>query len=122
MTSIHGRETEAMLDAYDFADIKTLADIGGGNGSLLMGVLGRYPSLHGILFDQTSVIERAADNIASIGNRCELIAGDFVESIPAGADAYLLRHIIHDWNDDESIAILKKCRAAMDDSGRILLV
>lgn len=122
MTSIHGRETEAMLDVYDFSGIKTLADIGGGNGSLLTAVLERHPAINGILFDQGSVIERATDGLASLGNRIQLVAGDFIESIPGGADAYLLRHIIHDWNDDESIAILKNCRSAMNDSGRILLV
>src|SRR4051812_14253685 len=109
MTSIHGRETGAMLDAYDLSDIRVLADIGGGNGSNLIGVLGRYPEMKGILFDLPHVVERAAAKLdqAGMSNRCEVVGGDFFASIPVQADAYFLRHIIHDWDDEKATLILR---------------
>jgi hypothetical protein len=124
MTGVHGRETEAMLEAYDFTGISVLADIGGGNGSVITAVLGQYLGLHGILFDLPPVIERTRAKIqaAGLANRCRLVAGSFFEAIPSGADAYLLRHIIHDWDDDRAMTILRNCRAAMNRGGRLLLV
>ena len=124
MTSIHGYETTAMLDAYDFSGVKVLADIGGGNGSLLAGVLRRYPEMRGILFDLGHVVGRAADELARAGlaSRCQVIEGSFFEHVPAGADAYLMRHIIHDWTDDQSVQILGHCRAVLPPDGRVLLV
>src|SRR5262249_23620357 len=107
MTAFHGYETAAMLDAYDFSDIQTLADIGGGNGSLLAAVLQRHPSLRGILYDLGHVIGRASDNIHTLGldARCSVIEGSFFESVPPGADAYLMRHVLHDWTDEQCIQI-----------------
>lgn len=124
MTGIHGRETVAMLEAYDFSGINTLADIGGGNGSLLSAALQKYPNMKGILFDRPAVIDRARANIESAGvtDRCELVAGDFFDSLPSAADAYLLRHIIHDWNDEQAITILKNCHRAMGMQARLLVV
>jgi hypothetical protein len=124
MTGVHGRETAAMLDAYDFSGIATLADIGGGNGSVLTAVLQRYPAVQGIHFDLPGVAERARTAIAAAGlaGRCRVIAGNFFESVPAGADAYLLRHIIHDWDDDRSLTILRNCRTAMAAGGKLLVV
>jgi len=124
MTSIHGYETGAMLDAYDFSSVRVLADIGGGNGSLLAGVLQRYPQMRGILFDLGHVVGRAAESLAQTGlaARCQVIEGSFFDSVPAGADAYLFRHIIHDWTDDQSVQILGHCRTAMPHDGRLLLV
>ena len=118
MTGVHGRETAAMLDAYDFSGIGALADIGGGNGEVIASVLKRYPAMRGVLFDRPAVIERARANLeaAGLAGRCEVVAGDFFESVPAGADAYLLRHIIHDWDDDKSVAILRNCRPAMGEA------
>lgn len=123
MVGVHGRETEAMLAAFDFSDIKVLADIGGGNGSVLAAVLTKYPSLKAILFDRADVIGRAKANLAQAGvaDRVQFIAGDFFQSVPSGADAYFLRHIIHDWNDGQSRTILKNCQAAMPSNGRLLL-
>lgn len=124
MTGIHGRETDDMLGAYDFTGINLLADVGGGNGSNLIALLKKYPAMKGILFDLPHVVERARTNIeaAGLGERCELVSGDFFESVPAGADAYLMRHIIHDWDDEKSGTILRNCRAAMPDDGKLLLV
>lgn len=124
MTAIHGRETPAVLDAYDFSDIGVVADIGGGNGSNLIGMLGRYPAMRGILFDLPHVVERAASDLkaAGLADRCELIGGSFFKPIPVQADAYHLRHIIHDWDDEDSLRILRNIRQAMPPQGRLLLV
>jgi hypothetical protein len=115
MTSVHGTESPAMLAAYDFAGIGVLADVGGGNGSLITLTLQKHAKLKGILYDLPHVIERSRSNIAVAGlaDRCQCVAGSFFEKVPEGADAYLMRHIIHDWDDAESIAILKNCRRAM---------
>lgn len=124
MTAIHGPETPAMLEAFDFSGIGTLADVGGGNGSLLTPLLLKYPAMKGILFDLGHVIERAKANLrkAGLGDRCEVREGNFFEAFPAGADAYLMRHIIHDWNDQQSVQILKNCRAVMPPHGRLFIV
>lgn len=124
MTGIHGRETSAILDAYDFSGIKVLADIGGGNGSKITAILQAYPQLQGILFDLPHVVERASANIANAGltSRCQLIGGDFFRAVPAGADAYAMRHIVHDWNDERSLTILRNCHAVMQPGNKLLLV
>ena len=124
MSSFHGHETDAMLDAYDFGGINVLADIGGGNGSLIASVLKRYPNIKGILFDLGHVVGRARHNLEGHGvsDRCTVIEGSFFESIPSGGDAYLFRHIIHDWTDEQSIQILGHCRKVIPDNGRLLIV
>lgn len=124
MVGVHGRETAAMLDAYDFSGIKTLADIGGGNGSLLTTVLKKHTTMRGILYDLTGVTERAKANLqaAELADRCQVIGGNFFESIPTGADAYLMRHIIHDWDDDKSTKILQNIHRAISNDGRLLVV
>ncbi len=124
MTAIHGHETPAMMEAYDFRTIQVLADIGGGNGSLIGSVLQRYPKLKGLLFDLGHVVGRARETLEAFGvsGRCSVIEGNFFESIAAGADAYLFRHIIHDWTDEQSIQILSNCRKVIPEDGRILIV
>jgi hypothetical protein len=124
MTSFHFYETEAMLAAYDFAGISILADIGGGNGSLISAVLARYSEMKGILFDLAHVAGRAQANLRSAGlsERCTVITGSFFETIPAGADAYLFRHIIHDWTDEQSTKILGQCRKVIPTNGKLLIV
>jgi hypothetical protein len=126
MTSVHGKESPAALAAYDFSTIGVLADIGGGNGSLISATLEMHRELRGILFDMPSVIERSRPNIekAGLASRCQCIAGSFFESVPPGADAYLLRHIIHDWDDAESVTILRNCRTAIgtNAAGRVLVL
>ena len=124
MTSIHGYETEAMLDAYDFSGISVLADIGGGNGSLISGVLNRYPEMRGLLFDLGHVMGRAKANLEAGGlaDRCTVLEGSFFETVPTGADAYLFRHIIHDWTDEQCIQILGHCRKVIPAGGRLLVV
>jgi hypothetical protein len=124
MTSLHGYETDAMLETYDFTGINVLADIGGGNGSLLAAVLARYPNMRGILFDLGHVVARAKEKLktAGVGERCSVIEGSFFESIPAGAEAYLFRHIIHDWTDEQCGQILGHCRKVIPADGRLLIV
>lgn len=124
MVAVHGPETAAMLEAYDLGGVGTLVDVGGGNGSLLIGALQRYPAMRGILFDRPDVVERARGNLeaAGVAGRCATVGGSFFESVPEGGDAYLLRHIIHDWDDARSLTILRNCRRAMGPGGRLLIV
>ncbi len=124
MTSMNFYETAAMLDAYDFTGINVLADIGGGNGSVISAVLERYPNMKGILFDLGHVVGRARDNLnaADLAHRCSVMEGSFFESVPSGADAYLFRHIIHDWTDDQCIQILGHCRKVIPANGKLLIV
>ena len=124
MTGVHGRETAAMLDAYDFSGVKVLADVGGGNGTVISEALRRNPHLKGMLFDLPHVVERSRQTIADAGlsDRCMVHGGSFFEAVPQGADAYLMRHIIHDWDDDEALTILKNCRRAMPADGRVLVI
>jgi O-methyltransferase domain len=123
MGSINYYETDALLDAYDFTGINVLADIGGGNGSLISAVLSRYPKIQGILFDLGHVVGRATENLqaAGLAGRCRVIEGSFFESIPAGADAYLFRHIIHDWTDEQCIQILGNCRKVIPATGKLII-
>ncbi len=124
MVSVHGRETGVLAQAYDFSQFATLADIGGGNGSLLVGVLAEHPKVRGILFDLPHVVERAGDYLQKHGvaDRVERVAGNFFESIPVTADAYLLRHIIHDWTDEQCLTILRNIHQTMSDDARLLVV
>jgi hypothetical protein len=124
MVGIHGRESAAILDSYDFSGTGVLADIGGGNGSQITAVLQKHTQMKGILFDLPHVIQRARERIetAGIADRCQLIGGSFFDAVPAGADAYLLRHIIHDWDDEKSLTILRNCHQAMSSKGKLLVI
>jgi hypothetical protein len=123
MSSVHGSETAAMLDAYDFGGLATIVDIGGGNGQTLVGILRQHPGMRGMVFDLPGVADRARSLIAQakMSDRCRAEGGDFFARVPAGADAYLLRHVIHDWEDCEATTILRRCREAMGPGGRILI-
>jgi hypothetical protein len=123
MTSVHGRETGPMIAAYDFSQAKVVADIGGGNGSVIAEVLHTNPHVRGVLYDLGHVIERAKVNLANAGlaERCKCLAGDFFKEIPSGADVYIFRHIIHDWLDDEVVTILSNCRRAMKPTSRVVV-
>jgi SAM-dependent methyltransferase len=114
----------AILMAYDFSGISSIVDIGGGQGKLLRSIVQLNPGIKGILFDLEPAIEIAKQHLSSdeCGGRCSAVAGDFFNSVPDGANAYILCGVIHDWNDDRSIRILKNCRRAMAKTGRLLLV
>jgi SAM-dependent methyltransferase len=124
MTGIHDSETLPVLDAYDFAPFRTVVDVGGGNGLALAALLGRHPGVRGVLFDLPAVAARSREVVASCGvsDRMRFVGGDFFDSVPVSGDAYLLRHVLHDWDDDEAVAILKNCRVAMRPGGRVLVV
>jgi predicted O-methyltransferase YrrM len=113
----------AVVTAYDFSACRTIVDVGGGTGAFLAAVLRAAPQAHGILFDRPSVVAAARELIAHAGvaERCELVGGDFFEAVPSGGDAYMLSWIIHDWDDERSIAILRNCRRAMTGDARLLL-
>jgi hypothetical protein len=115
---------EAVLAAYDFAGFHELADIGGGRGALLAGIMHANPELRGILLDMPEVIATAEPLLdqAGVAGRCKLVGGDFFEAVPAGADLYALKFILHDWPDDACIRILRNCRQAVADGGRVLIV
>jgi hypothetical protein len=126
MTSLSGAENPAVATAYNFSRIGTLIDVGGGHGSLLAIILKANPKLKGLLYDQPSVIAEASKDrhvtAKGIVNRCKLEGGDFFESVPKGADAYIMKYILHDWNDERCVKLLANCRAAMNEKGRVLVV
>jgi SAM-dependent methyltransferase len=114
----------AVAAAYDFSPVRKIVDVGGGNGALLIGILKAQPHLHGIVFDQPAAAERAKKQIAERGlaERCDAVGGNFFEDVPRGGDAYMLKHVIHDWNDERASVILRNCHRAMSEGGRLLLV
>lgn len=124
MSSLSTAVGEAVVRSYDFSGIGTLVDVGGGEGALLARILAANPTLRGVLFDQPRVVEGAGPLLERAGaaERCEVVGGSFFEAVPDGADAYLLKSVIHDWDDAEARRILLKCREAMADGGRLLVV
>jgi O-methyltransferase domain/Dimerisation domain len=113
-----------VINGYDFARFGTLVDVGGGNATLLAAILAAVPSLRGVLFDLPNGLQGAAATLerAGVADRCRVVTGDFFDSVPPGADAYLLKSIIHDWDDDRAAAILSNCRTAMADGGVVLVL
>jgi O-methyltransferase domain/Dimerisation domain len=125
MTSLSATENPAIAAAYKFSGIGTLVDVGGGHGSLLATILKANPKLEGVLFDQPSVIARAEKDqhvtAKGVSQRCRRESGNFFEAVPKGGDAYIMKYILHDWNDEECVRILANCRAAMNEKGRVLV-
>jgi SAM-dependent methyltransferase len=113
-----------ILHSYQFRGMRRIVDVGGGYGALLAAVLQAYPQLSGVLLDLPHAIEGAKANLtnAGVADRCEFIAGSFFDSIPGGGDAYLLKAVLHDWNDEEAVAILRKCRHAVAPGGKLLVI
>ena len=124
MIGFHGQEPAAVADAYDFSGLPTLVDVGGACGFLLATLLRRNPASRGILFDLPHVVRDAPPLLAAQGvaERVTIEAGSFFETVPAGGDAYLLSHIIHDWDEEKCLAILGHVRRAMNPKGRLLLI
>jgi ubiquinone/menaquinone biosynthesis C-methylase UbiE len=116
--------TDGIVGGFDFARFKTIVDVGGGYGELLTAILRANPSAEGVLFDLSHAIDEARRRFAEIGlaERCKFVAGDFFQSVPAGGDAYVLKSVIHDWNDEKSEQILRSCAKAMKDESRLLIV
>ena len=124
MTAFSTLHFAGVLEAYDFSECTRLVDVGGGHGWIIAEILKRNPSMRGVLFDLPHTIEGGRRTIeqAGLADRCEVASGDFFVSVPDGADLYLLSRVIHDWNDEKAVAILKVVRAAVAPQGRLILL
>lgn len=114
----------AVLASYPFSTFDKVVDVGGGNGSFIVALLQANPAMKGVIFDLPHAAEKAKQRIAETGlaGRCEVVAGDAFAAAPGGGDAYVLSRVIHDWNDERAIAILRNCRRAMHGKSKLLLV
>src|SRR5882757_956536 len=124
MRTLSGITTPDILSAYDFGRYRVVADIGGGTGTMLASILASHPGVRGILFDQAHVVAHADPVLeaAGVANRVEVVTGDFFQAVPRGADAYLLRRILHDWPDDRATQILRRVHQAMTPEARLVIV
>jgi SAM-dependent methyltransferase len=124
MQEIHGGETALMLEHFDFSRHDTVLDVGGGNGSTLRGILEAHPAARGVLFDLPQVVEHARSVLAehAVASRIDFRPGDFFEEIPGRADCIVLRHVLHDWDDERSARILANARRALTEGGSLLVV
>jgi SAM-dependent methyltransferase len=124
MTSISAREARAASDAYEFKGVATLLDVAGGHGVLLATILRRHKKMRGILFDLPHVASGAAATFhrAGITGRVRIETGDFFRDLPSGADAIIMKHILHDWDDDSAKRILQSCHRALGPRGKVLIV
>jgi hypothetical protein len=123
MTDLTGLVEAAITASYDFSSFSKIVDLGGGHGSLLASILKKNPNVKGVLFDAPQVVEGAKKRMEDEGltGRCEVKSGNFFESAPAGGDAYIMKHIIHDWADKESLSILKQIRNVIPENGKLIL-
>ena len=124
MTNLTRSFAPSVVAAYDFGPIRTLVDVGGGQGTLLAAVLKAHPHMRGVLCDRPEVLASARRALAAEGvlDRCELVRGDFFTAVPEGGDAYMLKDILHDWDDRRAIAILENCARAMKPAAKLLIV
>ncbi|MEP6732753.1 MAG: methyltransferase [bacterium] len=123
MASFSDLELSSLLAAYDFSRFERLVDVGGGRGALLNGILRATPALHGVLYDLPEVVGNSTSLLIDASSpQCDVVAGSFFDSVPAGADGYVLKRIIHDWNDDDALKILVNCRNAIRDDGTLLII
>jgi hypothetical protein len=124
MTELAVGVVDAVVESCDFSAIDVLVDVGGGEGVLLAAILAANPTLRGILFDQAHVVTDAwrVFQRAGVAARCEVMEGSFFDAVPAGAHAYLLKSIIHDWDDASAVRILRTCRTAIPPSGKLLVI
>ncbi|HTS23524.1 MAG TPA: methyltransferase [Casimicrobiaceae bacterium] len=118
------RGRSSVLAAYDFSGCRVVVDVGGGSGALMAEILRRYPGATGVVFDQPHVVEQARALLAAEGvlDRCRVAGGSFLDAVPAGGDAYVLRYVLHDWSDRDCATILRRCRDAMGASSVLLVV
>jgi SAM-dependent methyltransferase len=124
MTSISAMEARATSDAYDFKGIETLMDVAGGHGLLLATVLRQNKRIRGVLFDLPHVVAGASAALtrAGVSGRVRIESGDFFKELPSGADAIMMKHILHDWDDDSATRILQACHRALEKRGKVLIV
>jgi hypothetical protein len=118
------RITELLISTYDFSPFRNIVDVGGGDGTLLVSILAANTSVRGAVFDLPSGVAQAPQKLSDTGisKRCDIIAGNFFHSVPEAADAYVLKYVIQDWDDEQSVAILSNCRKAMHGASKILLI
>lgn len=116
--------TELLVSTYDFSRFPNIVDVGGGNGTLMAAILAVNAGVRGAVFDLPIGLAEAPQKLAEAGvaARCDVVAGDFFRAVPKAADAYVLKYVIHDWDDEQSVAILSNCRKAMHRASRILLI
>lgn len=124
MTGGSRRVADAVLNAYDFQRFACVVDVGGGHGALLAAILTKHPSMRGVVFDQPHVVTGAEQVLrkAGIANRCQVVGGDFFEAVPDGGDAYVLKSILHDWEDEQARIILRNCRRVIGPNGKLLVI
>lgn len=122
MSSLSDMENGPIASAYDFTGLGSVVDVGGGHGGFLIEVLKLAPQVRGVLFDHAQVLVGSRIAQAGLAERCELVEGDFFQSVPKGADAYVLKRILHDWNDETCVSLLRHCREAMAEGGRVLVI
>lgn len=122
MNGFSSHETAAILEAYDFSDARSVVDIGGGHGALLAALLRAHAQLTGTVFDLPSVVAGAAAVLSELGERVRTVAGDFFDEAPAGADLYVMKSVLHNWDDADAQRILATCRAAMAPDARLLVI
>jgi hypothetical protein len=124
MAADYAQTQHAVVKACDLDDCRLVVDVGGGRGHLLVQLLAKYPHMQGILFDQPSVVNEAMSLAfdAGVRDRMRAVGGSFFEAVPEGGDAYLLQHILHDWDDEPCLQILRACREAMRPASRLLII
>ena len=124
MTAVTAAANQEIMTKYDFSGFKKVVDVGGGHGGLITSILKNNSHVRGVLFDAPQVIEGARPKIeaAGLADRCETVSGDFFKSVPAGGDAYVMKWIIHDWDDQKAVTILRNCRNEMQPNGKLILV
>ena len=124
MTGLTGAVIKNVIPVYDFSSMNTIVDVGGGNGALLMAVLNAAPQAKGIVFDEEYVVEKTQKELSKNGfdGRCSTSAGSFFDFIPKDADCYLMKMVLHDWNDEQSLQILSNCQKAMKPASKLLVI
>ena len=124
MVSLTSQFSAAIVAAYDFSRFRRVVDVGGGHGALLADVLRANAGTRGVLFDQPHVVAHAPELLSQLGvdDRCEIVGGSFFDGVPGGGDAYILKSVVHDWDDEQSVRILEACRSAMDGDAVLLVM
>jgi hypothetical protein len=123
MAGVSSLENAVIVQDYDFGQFRCVVDVGGGQGGFLAEVLNAYPAVRGILYDQPHVVSAPERlNAAGLLDRCEIVGGNFFDAVPPGADCYVIKRVLWDWNDELSVQLLHRCQAAMADNGRVLVL
>lgn len=124
MTSFSAGEQKAILEAYDFSPYGTIVDIAGGQGKLLASILNAYPEKKGMLIELPNVAKEAEKvfQAAGVAERAQAVAGDMFAAVPSGGDIYMMKTVLHDWDDEQAVTLLQSCKAALPEQGKLLLI